>query len=370
MAAERVLVVIDEMEVGGSQRQAAHLLRGLAARGRQASLLYFRAPSFLLDELRAAGVEVSRIPKRGRIDPVFVWRLARFLRRGGFDLVHCYSITAEVWVRLVLPLVPRTRLVCSVRGLSSKASPLAWRAKRWAIRGARATISNSAAAAAHVERLCALPAGRIDVVPNGLPSAQSRGGTDRDAARVRLGLDPSQPLLLFVGRLVPEKNLPGVLEALQRLRPGNRPTLWLAGEGPERVRLEQLVPSLGLGDRVRLLGERDDVDVLMAAADALVLPSWEEGLSNVILEAMCAGLPVIASAVGGNVELVEDGRTGLLCDPSRPASIAAAIERLFAHPGLRRELSVRAREEVAREYSMERMVSRTMEIHDRCMGAA
>lgn len=370
MLAERVLVVIDEMEVGGSQRQVVNLLLGLAAQGREAALLYFRSPSFLVGELADAGVPVHRILKRGRYDPAFVWKLARFLRAGRYDLVHCFSITAEVWVRLVLPLVPGTRFVCSVRGLSKELSPLTWRAKGWVMRRAEATISNSAVAAAYVAKRCGLPVECIDVVPNGLPVREERDLQARNAHRALLGLPLCQPLLLFVGRLVPQKNLATLLQALALIPADRRPLLWLAGEGPERSRLEALVRRLDLYRSVRLLGERDDVEVLMAAADVLVLPSLEEGLSNVILEAMAAGLPVVASAVGGNTELVEHGRTGLLCDPTDPHSVAAAIQRLFDDPDLRRQLGRSTREKVVRDYSMEGMVTRTMAIHDRCMGVA
>lgn len=370
MLAERVLVVIDEMEVGGSQRQVVNLLLGLAARGRHPSLLYFRSPSFLVSELSEAGIPVHRIHKNGRYDPVFVGKLAQFLRAGRYDVVHCFSITAEVWVRLVLPLVPRTRFVCSVRGLSKELSPLTWRAKRWVMRRAEATISNSAVAAAYVARRCGLPPERIDVVPNGLAARDERDLQARSAHRALLGLPLSQPLLLFVGRLVPQKNLPTLLQAMALIPERERPLLWIAGEGPERTVVESLVRRLDLYRSVRLLGERDDVDVLMAAADVLVLPSSEEGLSNVILEAMAAGLPVVASAVGGNTELVEHGRTGLLCDPADAQSIAAAIRRLFDDPELRRQLGRSTREKVVRDYSMDGMVARTMAIHDRCMGVA
>lgn len=238
------------------------------------------------------------------------------------------------------------------------------------MRRAQATISNSAVAAAYVAQRCGLLAERIDVVPNGLPARGERDIQACNAHRAMLGLGPSEHLVLFVGRLVVEKNIPTLLRAVAMIPAERRPLLWLAGEGPERPAIERLVRMLGLQSHVRLLGERQDVDALMAAADALVLPSLEEGLSNVILEAMAVGLPVVASAVGGNTELVEHGHTGLLCDPTDAASIAGAIQHLFAEPRLRARLARTTREKVAREYSMESMVARTIAIHDRCMVAS
>ena len=168
MRAERVLVVTDEMEVGGSQRQIVHLLRGLHARGRHAELLYFRERSHLVDALEADGVPVHRIDKRGAIDPAFVLRLQRFLRAGRFDVVHAFSITAELWVRLVLPFVPGLRLVSSVRGLGLAGPDWHWRAKRWIVKGSSAVISNTRAGAELVAQRCAVPVHGIDIVPNGL----------------------------------------------------------------------------------------------------------------------------------------------------------------------------------------------------------
>lgn len=364
--ADAVLVVTDEMEVGGSQRQIVHLLRGLKRAGRQPQLLYFRRESFLVEQLRAEGIPVSRIDKRGAIDIGFLHRLRRFLAHGRFDLVHAFSITAEMWVRLALLGLPQTRLVSSIRGLSLDTPAWQWRAKRWVMAGSAAVISNSAAGADAIAARCSFPRARIEVIPNGVEFGPAPGPAERAAARQRYGL-AARPLLLFVGRLVEAKNLPLLLQALARLPAALRPLTWLAGEGPERARLESLRSALALDADVVLLGERSDTAELMRAADLLVLPSREEGLSNVLLEAMAAALPVVASDAGGSPELVADGRSGLLFPNGDVEALGDALTRLLTDPVLRAQMGSAARTRIEREFAIDTLVQRSLDRYDRCL---
>ncbi|UXI66337.1 glycosyltransferase [Tahibacter amnicola] len=368
MRAERILVVTDEMEVGGSQRQIVHLLQGVKASGRDVSLLYFRKPSFLLDRIQAAGVSVQRIDKRGRVDLAFVLRLVRFLRRGRFDVVHCFSITAEMWVRLALYAVPRTtRLVSSVRGMSKDSADWHWRAKRWIVDGSAAVIANSLLAAEWVAERAGVAVRRFSIVNNGIEVPAERGESLRETTRVALGVPDGRLLVLFVGRLVALKNISLLLRAMALIVPTERPCLRLAGDGPERARIEQEIAERGLQDAVHLLGERDDVPALMSAADVFVLSSREEGLSNVILEAMGSGLPVVATAVGGTPELIEDGVCGHLVPDDDAAALAAALERLAVDHVSRQRLGRAARQRVTEQFSIDAMVGATLAIYDRCV---
>ena len=361
----RLLVVSDEMEVGGSQRQIVRLLLGLKQRGVEVALLYFRTPSFLLDEVVAAGIPVRRIDKRGAIDPLFLLRLWRFLRRGRFELAHCFSITAEIWVRALLPLLPGLRLVSSIRGLGLDGPGWHWRAKRWIIRGSAAVISNSQAGAELVAERCAVPRSAIEVVYNAVALPDSQAALQRGAMRETLAAQGV--VLLFVGRLVPVKNLPLLIEALQRIPPAQRPCCWLAGDGPERAGLLAQIARAGLGDSVSLLGERDDVDALIGAADLLVLPSQEEGLSNVILEAMAQGLAVLATRVGGTPELIEHGVSGWLVEAGDVQALSEAIIRLAADPAQRSRLGEAARRRVAQRFSSQAMVEATLAVYRNCL---
>lgn len=361
VAVKKLLVVTDEMEVGGSQRQITHFLKNLDRTRWQPTLIYFRKRSFLVDELLAAGVEVIELPKRGRIDAAFAWRLARALRGGRYDVVHCFSFTAELWVRAVLWAARDSAFVASVRGLCLDYSPTQWRFKRWILGRADAVVSNARAGAQETARRTGFPLERIEVIPNGIePLAQP---VDRDALRGQLGATPGRSLGLFVGRLVVEKNLPLLLDALARIAPGRRPLFLLAGGGPLEADLRARSTALGLGGDLRLLGERSDSRRLMAAADFLVLPSREEGLSNVLLEAMDAGCATLASDVGGNPEIVDDGRTGLLFRSDDAAQLAERMQSLSSDATLRARLAAAASEQVRTQYRIETLVRRTEAVY-------
>ncbi len=364
----RVLVVSDEMEVGGSQRQIAHLLAGLDRARWQAELLYFRNRSFLADRLAESGIRVHELPKRGRVDPRFVLRLAALLRRGRYDIVHCYSLTAELWVRALLPVSPRCAFIASVRGLCLHHTRRQWRFKRWIVRRADAVIANARAGARTTAEHTGLPLGRISLVPNGVempaPIAPDRRERERDA----LGVPPGRCCGLFVGRFVAVKNIPLLLDALALVAAARRPFLLLAGDGPLDAELRAQATRLGLDADVRFLGERSDAQALMQCADFLVLCSREEGLSNVVLEAMAAGCTPLVSAVGGNPELVEHERNGLLFPSDDAAALAAALERVAGDDVLRARLAAAAYDDATHGYAVEEMVRRTEAVYARVLG--
>lgn len=370
MSRLRVLVVSDEMEVGGSQRQIVHLLRGLQQRGVETGLLYFRKPSFLLDPLQAVGIPVQRIDKRGALDPLFVARMLRFLRRGRFDVVHCFSITAEMWVRVVLHAVPRTRMVSSVRGLDLGFAAWHWRIKRWIVRGSAAVISNSAAGADLLVERTGVDRTAIDVVPNAVESPAPGDAAARAGLRASLRGAGRRPVAICVGRLIEGKGVDRILHAMAGAQAPADAVLWVVGDGPARAGLEALSGSLGLGERVLFLGERDDVPALMQAADLLVSASRGEGLSNVILEAMAAGLPVLATAVGGTPEVVEDGVSGCLVAPDAPDHLARALAELLPDEVLRARLAAGARRVIERRFAAGAMVDGTLAVYRRCLAGA
>ena len=359
MSAPRLLLVTDEMEIGGTQRQIVTLARALAGRLLAPEVVYFRERSALVDELEAAAVPVWCVPKRARIDPLFALRLARLFRARRAALVHCFSFSGELWGALATRLTPRARLVTSIRGTYEWYSRAQWRVKRWTARRSFAVVANSRAGAAYAEQKLAMAAGSIEVVYNGVQFRPVQPATRRDEARRALGLDGDTVLAVFAGRLVDHKNVDSLLDAFARVpRSGPQLRLLVAGDGPLRAQLEARVVELGLSDRVRLLGMRNDVRDLVLAGDFLVLPSLREGLSNVLLEAMAEARAVIASRVGGNVEIVEDGCTGLLYPSDDRAALAAAIHRLAADPLLRERLGCAGRRRAEELFSVETMVDR------------
>jgi glycosyltransferase involved in cell wall biosynthesis len=163
--------------------------------------------------------------------------------------------------------------------------------------------------------------------------------------------------ILTVANLRREKAHEVLFDAIARIAP-RHPSIRLrvAGDGPRAAELRALAASLGIADRVTFLGHRDDVPTLLAEADLFVLPSRSEAFPNSVVEAMASGLPVVASGVGGLLELVEPGRTGLLVAPDDPAALADAIDTLADDPARARALGDRAQRTITEHYSFDRMV--------------
>ena len=370
MRPRKLLVVSDEMEVGGSQRQITYLLGGLDRRQWQAELVFFRKESFLVRDLRAQGIVVHHIPKRGRLDLRFVLAYAALLRRQRYDLVHAFSLTAELWTIVSGWLArPRPPMVASIRGLYLDESERFWRIKRFILSRSAAVIANARAGAIAAAQRAGIPVARIDVVPNGMLPPEPLPASQREALRQAIGVPPDRPFALFVGRLVKEKNLACLMRALARLPADERPRVALAGNGPLRGDIDAMREAAGLDADVRFLGERKDTAALMQSADFLVLPSSYEGMSNVLMEAMAAGCPVIASDVGGNPELVEDDVTGLLFPSDHAEALARCLQSLGKDAALRERLSQQAAQVARQRYSVEQLVRSTTSVYERCLQA-
>jgi glycosyltransferase involved in cell wall biosynthesis len=366
---ERILLVIDGMEVGGSQRQVQHLLDGLD-RGRWApELAFFRNDSFLVDAIRRRGIPVHCLPKRGRVDLRFLFAFARLLRRGDFALIHAYSLTAESWSLLARVVSGRRPLlVASERSYYIDRPRWHWWLKRIVIGRSAVVIANSRAGARATALRTRTPDARFATIANGVDLPEPISRAARAAIRGSLGAPDGRLLGLFVGRLVPAKNLPCLVQALAMLAPRQRPWIAIAGDGPLRASTQQLAVDSGVAADLCFLGERADATRLMQAADFLVLPSHYEGLSNALLEAMAAGCAVIASAVGGSPELIEDGRTGLLFPNGDASALAGAIARI-ADPALRARLAHAARRHVMQRHSQAALAAATSSVYLRCLGA-
>jgi glycosyltransferase involved in cell wall biosynthesis len=197
------------------------------------------------------------------------------------------------------------------------------------------------------------PLDRIQTIRNGVELSRFAGHMGREDARHALGLPAEVPVVGAVGRLVPVKDHVGLVEATALLgRDGLRPIVAIAGDGPLRADIETRAAALGVQGQVRLLGHRQDIDTVFTALDVFVLPSRSEGLSNTILEAMAAGLPVVATHVGGADEMVVDGATGLLVPPASPQALAAALRRLLLDPALRTTMGHAGRARVEKDFDL------------------
>ncbi len=363
----RVAHIIGQLSVGGAERQFVELLKNLDRSVYEPTAITLSSGGELARELDATGVSLRVVERRSRFDPRPVLRIAKALKVGGFTIAHTWGIYAGLYGRLAAVLARTPITVASDRQTTSwhkgASSPLYHAIDRLLSRWTTATIANSNAVQRYTLSKGISPR-KIRVIYNGVDVTRYAHG---DAQRVRseLRLEPDTPTVGVIARLDPMKGhrclllaVPLVLRAMPRTR------FLVAGEGFLRDELTRLTVHMGLQSSVCFLGLRSDVPDLLAALDVLVLPSKEgEGLPNVLLEAMAAAKPVIATAVGGNAEIVVHGQTGFLVRPEDPAALARSITQVLRDPYMARTMGRTGFRRVTSVFSMRRMVQGTQDLY-------
>jgi glycosyltransferase involved in cell wall biosynthesis len=349
---------IDTAEWGGAEQSLLHLLSGLD-RERWRPVLFHHAEAGLrplLDGARDAGVELRAVPSvRGVRSAGRIPALARAIRRERPALLHAH---------LNWPLACTGGvLAAALAGVRSVATVQLWTdlprsptiplQRRVAAAAVSRYVAVSRDTARRLRTEFRVPERRVRVVPNGIRVPAEAVRPD-PALRAEIAGSAERPLVLAVARLERQKGHRFLLEAAVRI-PGA--TFALAGDGPARAELEACARELGVADRVVFLGRRSDVPRLLASCDVFVLPSLWEGLPLAALEAMAAGVPVVATAIGGTDEAVLDGTSGLLVPPADSATLAAAIRRVLDEPALAKRLGEAGRARVRERFSAEAMVA-------------
>lgn len=367
----RTMLVTTSLMRGGAENQVVALACGLRRRGHAVRVVSLRDLEAHRATLREAGVEVASLGmRRGRPDPRALLRLAREVRQWRPDVVHAHMVHANLLARLARPLAWAPVLISTAHNIDEGAR---WRELAYRVTDALGDLTTNVAEAG-VERFVrvgAAPAGRIEAMPNGVDvDAWTHDPEVRRRFREELRVG-ERFVWLAVGRLEPQKDLATMLRAAstaiedaQRTRsPSNdgvsgRAVLLIVGEGPERRQLEILARSLGLSqDDVRFLGPRDDVAALLSAADGYLMSSAWEGLPLVLLEAAAAGLPIVATDVGGNREIVRSDEVGELVPARDPVALSVAMTRIVRSDDATRAAMGRAARSVVRNrYAIHRVV--------------
>jgi glycosyltransferase involved in cell wall biosynthesis len=356
----RVVIVVTLAETGGAQTYVSSLLPALV--DEFDVVVAAHGPGPLLEAARRAGARVVELEHVRR--PLSPWRdlrglleLVTLLRRERPDILHANSSKAGVLGRLAAALAGVPIRIFTVHGWAFSAhSGIAAAVYERAERLMR-PLTTVTICVAESERVAGLAVRACDpertiVIRNGVASG----------AAPQRGAD-TEPTLVAVGRLQKPKDLLTLVRALGRLR--SRFAALIVGDGPDRPRVEEEIDRLGLDREVVLAGDSGDVAELLARSDVFVLSSTSEGLPISILEAMAAGLPVVASSVGGVPEAVADGETGLLVPPRDPVRLAAALERLLDDPTLRRRLGANGRERVREHFGLEAFQRAHLDVYRR-----
>ncbi len=368
MTPSPLLIVCDFNGHGGTQTQVLELLGALDRTRVKPMLATLSLEPALGRSLRSLEVPVLDLDLKGALRPATfraLGRLAGTIRREGVRIVHGFLFQGNLAAAVAARLAGVPYLT-SVRNLELWKKPHEVLASRWAHSGAARVTFNSRHVRDRVAARERLALDRTRIIPNGLRPHDGLG-----RAGLELWPEGSDPRLVCVASLSPKKGHRYLLESFAEvLLSFPRAGLLLVGEGAERRRIESRARELGIAPRIRLAGRREDARALIAAADLLVLPSLEEGMPNVILEAMAAGVPQVATAVGGTPEIVEAGATGFLVPARDPALMSEKIGKLLGSPPLRQAFGRKGRELFERRHGVEPMARAHQDLYAEVLAEA
>jgi glycosyltransferase involved in cell wall biosynthesis len=362
-----IALVVGGLGQGGAERQLHYLATGLA--GSRVAPVVFCLSEQLLPygpRLEAAGVPVVPLRRHGHFDVRRAVDLGSQIRRRRIRLVHAFLLDASVYAALACRWGGRPALVTSNRVCLPGRSRLRRTLDGWALRGSDAVVVNSDEVGRFTRRQYGVPVGRLRRIYNGIDPRPFIAAARDGGIRRELGAGERDRLVVTIARMEPQKN-PGMFLEVAASVAGADPLARFAwvGDGSEAGWVSERIRQLGLEDRVRCAGGRSDIPEVLAASDLFVLTSDAEGLPNVVLEAMAAGLGVVATDLGGTREALGD--TGLLRAPGDAPAFAQAVRSLLADPAARRDLGGRARARVLAEFPLDRMVRETEHVYLECL---
>ena len=359
----RVLHVVDSLNVGGTESQMVEIALRMHAQSKPVQVACLRKTGPLLPLLERAGIPVKEFsPKKTLLSAsgIFqLFRLARWIRREQFDVVHAHDLWANLLGVPAAWLARAPRIIASRRDLGHLEwyTPRRRNILRWILGRADVIVANSAAVKDYLTGVEGLSADRIRVIHNAVDIDRIVAARAcREAVFPSLAADAR--VVIHVANMHSDvKGHPDLIEAAQVVCARLPQTCFvLAGDGQMQPHYEQRVRELGLEANFRFLGPRSDVPELLASADIAVVASRAEGFPNAVLEALAAGLPVVATNAGGTAEIIEDGRTGLLVAMQNPAALAEALLNVLQDDALRRRLGEAGREMVQRRFRFDRLL--------------
>jgi glycosyltransferase involved in cell wall biosynthesis len=358
MSGLRVLLAIESSGPGGAEHVVVRLAQALRSAGDEPIVATLR-PGWMTERAEAAGIPVWITPQRAGFDLRWIPAFARRMRRERIDVLHSHEFAMNVFggAAALLAGIPAVSTIHG-RAYVSEQPRRVW-AYRILRRLGIPIVAVSDDLAGFLAQRFGMSRASLGMVHNGIPMPDpvpdGERAARRAAARRALGVPDTLSLVVAVGNLYPVKDHATLVRALARL-PHAR--VAIAGRGDEEARLRALATELGVADRLHLLGLRDDVDTVLAAADVFVQPSLSEGLPLAVLEAMAAGLPVVATRVGGVAEAVRDGETGYLVPSADPPALADALAKVLGSEDRGAAFGARGRMRAEQEFSIGVMAER------------
>lgn len=356
----RILQLLSEASFGGTEQVVYDVVIRMNPKSFANDLCFLLGPGPVGNLYKTRGFQVNHLYWHIWKTPVTLLQFYKLLKREHYQIIHAYGFKANLMARVIGKLAGVPQIISGLHSQypSVKKHRLFFWFDRLTLPLTTYYVAVSRAAVNYLKSQ-GYPSFKFRVIYNGIdPTAFTRFNGDRYSLRKRYKLPTNKvPIIVCVARFRLGKGQETLLAALARLPTQNYRCL-LVGDGPQRQSVEHLAEELNLGDRVKFMGARDHDEIaqILQLADIFVLPSLWEGMPMAIMEAMAAGLPVIATDVGGTGELVVQGETGLLVRAGDVVGLAREIARLLDDPELRRHLGARGRERITREFSLDKTV--------------
>ena len=366
----RLLHLVYSLHSGGMENGVVNLCNRLNPEEFEAAICVFEDGGALEEKVDSTRVQVHRVKRHFGNDPTVPLRLMRLLRRERYQVLHTHNwvTICEGYFAARAARVPR--VVHGEHGYPFETRPRNIGVQRYLWRRIDRVTAVASPLADDLARTLNYPREHVSVIANGVDTEKFCPGPPcRDSIRADFGL-PSQGILVgTVARLDPVKNHVGLIQAASLLRArGTDLHLVFAGDGPERRALMRLATELGVDDRLHMLGNVTEVERLLNAFDAFVLNSNAEGMSNTLLEAMASGLPIIATRVGSNADLIVDGESGVLINPGADEELACALERFVSQPSSAQRLAEEARNRAEQLFGLQQMVAQYQTLYREVCG--
>jgi glycosyltransferase involved in cell wall biosynthesis len=359
----RVLFVIPTLTRGGAEKQLVLLAKGLPRDQFDVHVCLLTRTGPLQAELDAAGVPITHIHKRWKFDPPAYWRLKREIQRVKPDVVHTWLFAANCYGRQAALAVGVKHVVAGERCVDPWKTILQLSLDRYLARRTQRIVTNSTGVVDFYAGK-GLPKEKFVVIPNGIEPRTDGSPVTRAELLAELGLPADARLIGAVGRLWPQKRIKDLIWSVDLLKCIRDDVhLLVIGDGPQRSRLERFSEQCGNRSEVHFLGERGDVPRILPHLDCLWLASSYEGQSNAIMEAMLAAVPVVASDIPGNRDLVVPGETGFIVNVGDRGGFAQKAQMLLEDAALQQRMGAAGRARMEREFSVGQMVRRHAELY-------
>jgi glycosyltransferase involved in cell wall biosynthesis len=360
----RILLLSTSLGMGGADRQILYLARALLANGYEVRLVSMTPLVEMGRQAVQEGLPIASLDMQpGRPDWRGLRQLVALLRSWRPQLLTSFMYHANILGRVAGTWAGVPVIVSSIRSERNGSAARDWmmRLSNWMD---DCCTANSQRVADSFSRRRILPRKKLRVIPNGVDiAALSASSEERARIRAGLRLATGEFLWLAIGRLLDQKDYPTLLQAFQPLAQAPA-RLVIAGRGPLLGELQQRAQQLGIGSQVEFLGVRHDIAALLAAADGFVLSSAWEGMPNVVMEALAAATPVVATEVGGVAELVDAGQSGFLVPAGDSGALSSGMRLLMALPeDQRRRMGLRGRDRMIAHFSLEAMADRWLALY-------